>query len=154
MSSGALVPDDLTDAFWRRHANPKSGWSRTLTLPAILYAVYRRDRRLLAAALAFTLVNPVLFAPPETDDAWMTRAVLAERWWTEERDRAVVGLSYPSVLNVANVFTAGYAVLAAYRWQPLRTALAGAATLALKFWFVAALVRRYEDRAPSDEERF
>ena len=144
-----MLPDDLAETFWRRHANPKSGWSRTVTLPAILYAVYRRDWRFLAAALAFTALNPLLFSPPDHEDAWMTRVVLAERWWTDELDRSVFGLSYPAVLNAANLATAAYAVLSAYRRRPRRAALAGAATMALKFWFVAALVRRYDDRAAS-----
>ena len=144
-----MLTDDFAETFWRRHANPKSGWSRTLALPVILYAVYRRDRRFLLAALAFTALNPLLFSPPESEDAWMTRVVLAERWWTDELGRSVFGLSYPGVLNTANLATAGYAVLSAYRRRPRRTAVAGAATMALKFWFVAALVRRYDDRAAS-----
>ena len=154
MAAYSLDSDDLVETFWRRHANPKSGWSRTLTLPAILYAIYRRNWRFLAAAIAFTLLNPLLFAPPANEDAWMTRVVLAERWWTEERNRGVFGLSYPGVLNVANVFAAVYAVLAASRRRPLRTALGGAASMALKFWFVAALVRRYDDRATPGDDCF
>jgi hypothetical protein len=142
-----MLTEDFAETFWRRHANPKSGWSRTLTLPVILYGVYRRDWRFLTAALAFTAFNPLLFSPPESEDAWMTRVVLAERWWTDELNRSVLGLSYPAVLNVANLATTAYAVLAAYRRRPRRTAVAGAATMALKLWFVAALVRRYDARA-------
>lgn len=139
--------DALAETFWRRHANPKSGWSRTLTLPVILYAVYHRDWRLLASALAFTVLNPVLFSPPETDEAWMTRVVLAERWWTEERRRGVLDVSYPNVLNVCNLPVFGYALLAAYRRQSVRAVVAGAASMALKFWFVGELVRRYDRRS-------
>lgn len=135
------VPD-AADAFWRRHANPKSGWSRTLVLPALLYALYRRNWRLLAVVVAFAALNPLLFSPPEDDDAWMTRVVLAERWWTGER-REIFDLSYPNVLNVP---VTAYAVVAAYRRQPRRAAVAGAASMALKFWFVGALVRRYDAR--------
>jgi len=137
--------DALVDTFWRRHSNPKSGWSRVLTLPAILYAVYRRNWRLLVAVLGFTAVNPVLFPPPETDDAWMTRVVLAERWWTGERDGGLLDASYPNALNLLNVPATMYALLAAYRRKPLRTALACGASMALKFWYVGELVRRYDD---------
>ncbi|MFC6727024.1 DUF6653 family protein, partial [Halobium palmae] len=57
----------LPEAVWNRHANPWSGWSRVLATPAILYAVYRRDRRLLAVAIGWTVLNPVLFPEREVD---------------------------------------------------------------------------------------
>ncbi|WP_245545385.1 DUF6653 family protein [Halomicrobium katesii] len=105
--------DRLEAAFWRRHANPKSGWSRVPTGPVIVYAIYRRDWRLLAAALVWTAVNPILFSPPETDDAWMTRAVLAERWWIDDEQRSTIGLDYPNVCNAVGASAFGYALYAA-----------------------------------------
>jgi hypothetical protein len=136
----------LEDAFWARHSNPKSGWSRTAVLPALLYATYRRDWRLVAAVVAFAAVNPLLFAAPEDDEAWMTRVVLAERWW-RETDRGFLDRSYPNVLNVCNAPVTLYATVAAYRGRPVRSALACGAAMALKFWYVAELVRRYEDES-------
>lgn len=132
------------ETFWERHSNPKSGWSRVTVLPVLLYAVYDRRWRLAGAAVVFTALNPLLFAPPATDDAWMTRAVLAERWWTSEQGNPVLGLSYPNVCNALNVPVSAYAFIAAYRRQPVRAALAGLASMALKLWYVGALVRRYE----------
>ena len=76
--------DNFVSTFWRRHANPKSGWSRTLTLPAILYADLSPDWRFLAGVVVFVVLNPLLFSPPEDDNAWMTRVVLAGRWWTRD----------------------------------------------------------------------
>ncbi|QRV17258.1 hypothetical protein JMJ58_04865 [Haloterrigena salifodinae] len=108
--------------------------------------MYSRNWRFGAAAVAFTILNPLLFSPPKTDDAWMTRVVLAERWWTRERQEGVLELSYPNALNVLNVPTSGYAVVTAYRKQPIRAAVAGVAAMALKFWYVAELVRRYDAR--------
>lgn len=118
-------------------------------LPALLYAIYRRDWRLAAAAAAFAAVNPLLFAPPEDDEAWMTRVVLAERWW-RETDRGFLDSSYPNVINVCNVPVTVYAMAAAYRGRPARSALAGGAAMALKFWYVAELVRRYEGEGGSE----
>lgn len=134
---------ELEETFWKRHSNPKSGWSRTILLPAILYAIYHRNWRVAVAAVIFTIVNPLLFAPPEDNDAWMTRAVLAERWWKDE-GRGFIGLSYPNVLTVVNIPTTIYALVAAYRRQPVRSALAGVVSMSLKFWYVAELVRAYE----------
>uniref|UniRef100_A0A7D6CST1 Uncharacterized protein n=2 Tax=Natrinema zhouii TaxID=1710539 RepID=A0A7D6CST1_9EURY len=127
-----------------RHSNPKSGWSRMLVLPALLYAVYRREWRVAAVAVAFTILNPILFSPPADDDAWMTRVVYAERWWTTDEARGVLDLSYPNVLNVLNIPASGYAFLTAYRRQPFRAVLAGLVSMALKLWYVGVLVRRYD----------
>ena len=134
--------DELKAMFWRRHANPKSGWSRLLIMPVVLAAIYAREWRLAAAAIGYAVVNPVLFSPPATTDAWMSRVVLAERWWTQ--DHHMLGLGYPNVLNVCNLGATIYAVAAAARKQPVRTAGAGVASMLLKLWYVAALVRRYD----------
>jgi hypothetical protein len=87
-----LDDGNLEAWFWRRHANPRSGWLRVPVGAVIVYAVYRRDARLLAGALVWTVCNPFVFPPPETDEAWMTRAVLAERWWVWEEGNGTVGL--------------------------------------------------------------
>lgn len=81
----------------------------------------------------------------------MTRVVLAERWWTEEEGREVLDRSYSNVVNLLNVPVTGYALVAACRRRPVRTALAGAASMALKFWYVGALVRRYDARTSGAE---
>jgi len=122
-------------AFWERHANPWSGWTRTVTLPALLYAVVHRRWRLLAATVAFTLANPILFSPPDDADAWMTKVVLAERG--DE-------LGALQSLNVGNGLATLYAVYAAYRRDVGGATVAGALAMTLKFAFVAALVRRYD----------
>ncbi|WP_123621946.1 DUF6653 family protein [Halorubrum sp. CSM-61] len=146
-----LVPDRLEERFWKRHSNPKSGWSRTALTPVLLYAVYHRKWRLAGAAVLFALVNPVLFPPPADDDAWMTRVVLAERWWTRERKAGLLDRSYPNGLNLLNVPVSIYAFLAAYRRRPVRAGVAGAVSMALKFWYVGALVRRYDAAESRDE---
>ena len=134
--------DDLEAMFWRRHANPKSGWSRLLIIPTLLVAIYHRRWRLAVLAVGYAVVNPVLFSPPAETDAWMSRVVLAERWWTQEHN--VFGLTYPNILNVGTLGATAYAVAAAVRKQPVRTAGAGVVSMLLKLWYVAALVRRYD----------
>lgn len=143
----AVVPERLEDRFWARHSNPKSGWSRVPTGPLIVYAVYRRDRRLLAAALLWGAINPVVFPPPDGGAAWMTRAVLAERWWIGTEGNRTVGLGYPNVCNAGGAVAALYALYAAWRRQPAGTAVATALSVGLKLWWLAAIVRRYDDRA-------
>jgi len=138
---------------WQRHANPLSGWSRVLTLPLLMYGIYARRPRVVAAVLAVTVVNPVLFSPPDDADAWMTRVVLGERMYYNNRDsRRPVDL-----LNYVNGPITAYAVYAAYRRRPVRTALFTALSMATKFAFVGYVARYYErnrERFPEDVPAF
>ena len=131
----------LTQVFWERHANPKSGWSRTVTLPVLTYAIHTRRWRTLLATVIFTVVNPLLFPKPNGTDAWMTKVVLAERYW-QEHDADIGSLN---LLNLANVPVTLYAIYAAYRRDTGGATVATALSMTLKLAFVAALVRRFEN---------
>jgi hypothetical protein len=105
---------------------------------------------LLVAAVLFALLNPVLFSKPADAEAWMTKVVLAERRWRESGD----DLGALQALNVANVPVTLYAFYAAYRRDTGGATVATALSMTLKFAFVAALVRRYEDEiGDADLER-
>ncbi|EMA18538.1 DUF6653 family protein [Haloarcula argentinensis] len=141
-----LRTDSVRDWFWTRHANPKSGWSRVPTGAVIVYAVYQRDWRLLIAAFLWTLVNPVLFAPPENEDAWMTRAVLAERWWLTEEANGTMGLGYPNVCNTGGALASVVALYAAWRRRPATAAVATITMGGLKLCWLRELVQEYDVR--------
>lgn len=144
--------DRTEEVLWSRHANPKSGWTRVPTGAVLVYAVYRRDWRLLLAGLAWSAVNPFLFSPPETDAAWMTRGVLAERWWVREERNGTVGLTYPNVCNTASAAAFLYALVAAWRRRPAGAAIGTVLGSGLKLWWVGVLVRRYDAARASDPE--
>lgn len=150
------VPEGIEDRFWARHSNPKSGWSRVPIGAVIVYGLYRRDWRLLAGAVCWVVVNPLLFPPPETDDAWMTRAVLAERWWLETAN-STVGLTYPNVCNTAGAVGFLGALVAAWRRRPAAATVGTVASVGLKLWWLRVLVRRYDDRigdhSPADDSQ-
>lgn len=143
----------LTDALWQRHANPLSGWSRVVVLPVLMYGLYARRPRVVAAALGFTALNPLLFPPPADADAWMTKVVLGERMYYRHREcRRPADL-----LTYLNAVASVYAVYAAYRRRPLRTAVGTAVSMATKFAFVALVARYYErnrGRYPEDVPPF
>lgn len=137
----------LPEGVWDRHSNPKSGWSRLLAYPVAILAIYGRRWRLLAATAVFLAVNPLLFAEPESEtDAWMSRVVHAEQSWTDAGE-PLFGVGFPQALNLLQVPVFCYNLYVAVRRRPVRTAVATAATMALKLWFVNELVSRTESPA-------
>ena len=133
--------DRLKDAFWERHANPWSGWTRVAVSPALMYAIYRRNWRLLAATVAFIVVNPAVFPRPARTDNWMSRGVLAERAWIEAGN-GTVGVDYPNLLTLFGASAWLWALSAAIRRRPLETSLATAAAMGLKLWWIDEIIRR------------
>ena len=139
----------LPENVWERHSNPKSGWTRLAAYPVLVFALYARNWRLFLATVAFTALNPILFAAPESpSDDWMSRVVRAEREWTDAGN-PLFGTGFPQVLNLLQLPVFCYNLYAAYRRYPLRTLLATIATMTLKLWFVAELV----DRTAAGERR-
>ncbi|MFW5905572.1 MAG: DUF6653 family protein [archaeon] len=137
----------LEAIFWRRHSNPKSGWSRVPTGPLLVYAIYRRNWRLSFALLVWAALNPVLFSPPATEDAWMTRVVLAERWWVREEANGTIGLTCPNIYNTVGGLAFAYSLYAAWRKRPVGATFGAIVASGLKLWWVNVLVRRYDASA-------
>jgi len=142
------VPSLLPDWFWARHSNPWSGGTRFAAMPLLLYAVYHRRWRLLAAGIGFLLINPILFSAPERTDNWLSEVVLAERWWYEQ-GHTTFEPRFPSLINYLSVPTLLGTLYAAIRHRPQLTAVGGLLTICLKVWFVDELVSRYR-AAPTD----
>ncbi len=138
--------DQLEDRFWTRHSNPKSGWSRVPTGPLLVYGVYRRRWRLVGLALLWTVLNPLVFPPPADQEAWMTRAVLAERWWVRERGNRTVGAAFPNILNTGSAIASIYALFAAWKRRPADATVGTVLMVGLKLWWLRILVRRYDGR--------
>lgn len=154
VEEGCVTADFTTDAAaasrtvlpewaWERHANPWSGWTRAATTPVLVYALYRRDWRLLAAAIGWLVVNPAAFPAPTDDEAWMTRGVLAEREWLR-RGNGTFGTSWPNVLNLLNLPVTLYVGWATLRRRPLHAVVATALLMALKLLWIDELIARIE----------
>lgn len=112
--------------------------------PLLLYALYRRDWRLLAATVLFVVVNPVLFPATErtgdtSAEGWMAKGVRGEQLWLQGADAGRA--NWLIVLNVP-VFC--YALYAASRRKPRATVLATATAMALKLLFVNEMAKLYE----------
>ncbi|WP_331714143.1 DUF6653 family protein [Halobacterium sp. CBA1126] len=101
---------------------------------------------MLAAALLWAAVNPFLFSPPDDESAWMTRAVLAERWWIREEGNRTTGFDGPNAYNTGGALAAVYAVYAAWKRRPAGAAVGTVLLVGLKLWWLELLVRRYDRR--------
>ena len=145
--------DLVTTAFWEPHASPRSVWPLVAAYPLLLFAVYRRDPRLLGGTLLGVVANLLLVSPPETDEAWATRVVLGERVWLDR------GLdSEPGTLGLLAVGGAVHlaTMRAALRQDRLRTLVGGVASMLLMLVLFDRMVRLYEraesQRTASDRE--
>ena len=139
-TAGGGLRGRLEATFWERHANPWSAGTRILAYPVLMYAIYHRDPKLLAATSAFFALNPVLFPRPARTDNWLSKIVLAEREWIDAGN-GTMGLDYPNVLNVLNVPVTAYAFASALRRKPLGTLLGTLGVMVLKLWWTDAIVK-------------
>lgn len=119
--SGQLTTVVDAETMWNRHANPKSGWSRLLSVPVIITATYFRKWWLVGLTALFLAINPVLFSEPtEESDDWMYKVVRAEQRWTNDGNR-FLGVGYPQILNTLSVPAMLYGLYAAYKQRPIQT---------------------------------
>lgn len=85
----------MSDAVWRRHTNPLSGWSRISILPLLTLAIWSRVWLgwwclvPLMLVIIWTWWNPRAFPEPRSTDHWMSKGVLGERVWLNRKNIAI-----------------------------------------------------------------
>jgi hypothetical protein len=148
----------MDDATWARHSNPLSGWSRVSILPLFALAIWSRVWLgwhafwIVLLVVLWTWLNPRVFGPPKSDDAWMTQGVLGERIWLGRSSRPIPRhhVRMTRLLNIA----AGLAVLilAIGLWRlDLGLTLAGLFTaMGAKLWFLDRMVWLKTDTAAAE----
>ncbi|MEP1209962.1 MAG: DUF6653 family protein [Rhizobiaceae bacterium] len=138
----------MDDASWARHSNPISGWSRVSILPLFALAVWARvwlgwhALWFIALVLVWTWLNPRLFMPPQSNDAWMTQGVLGERIWLA-REQHPLPQHHVRVTKMLNVVSGvGILILAIGLWRfDLGLTIAGLVTsMGAKLWFLDRMV--------------
>lgn len=135
----------VSDDVWARHSNPKSGWSRLLSWPVFVVALYYRKWWLMALTTLFVAVNPILFREPvEESDDWMYKVVRAEERWTNDGHR-LLGLGYPQILNTLSVPAMVYGLYAAYKRKPVSAAMFTLASQVLNQYCMKVIIGHYED---------
>ncbi|TXT54544.1 MAG: conserved membrane protein of unknown function [Candidatus Thorarchaeota archaeon] len=91
----------MSEETWLRHANPKSGWSRILSLPFLFPPIWYMSL-FFANPLAnwwplvwliiygiWSAVNPRIFSKPDNYDNWASKGVLGEKIWTAKGERDI-----------------------------------------------------------------
>ena len=148
----------MHEADWARHANPLSGWTRILGGPVVFFALWSPrwigwwSIAVIAAAAFWVWINPRLFPPPETADAWATKGVLGERVFLN-RDQVAIPLGYRRAAWATTALSGGFFAIAVYGFVvgDFWTAFAGwhAGVLA-KIWFLDRMVWLWELMKDSD----
>lgn len=138
----------MDDATWTRHSNPLSGWSRVSILPLLSLAIWSRVWLgwhavwLIAAVAIWTWMNPRMFGPPKSHDAWMTQGVLGERIWLARASRPIP-YHHERVSRSLNI-TAGLGALVlavGLWWLDFGLTVAGlVVTMGAKLWFLDRMV--------------
>lgn len=135
----------LSEKTWERHANPWSGWTRVLSIPALAVGLYLHNVWILGAVVIWLIVNPVLFPKPKRVDNWMSKGVVGEKLYFQDGKKFKKDL--PTLLNIVNIPT--FIAFMYFSWQQELAAmiLAGLLTMVIKFWFIDRMVRITEESA-------
>ncbi|MBQ4915333.1 hypothetical protein J8L85_12845 [Maribacter sp. MMG018] len=144
---------------WMKHANPWSVWTRFMSLPFIILAVWSRlwigwycliPILLLAVWIK---INPTLFKKPKSFDNWGSKAVLGEKYWSERKKRPVPKHHRTPVLILTILQIIGAIVLIFGLWKlKIDWTITGTIIVYFaKMWFLDRMVWVFEDMAKNTE---
>ena len=154
------VQGRLTRAFglsdvnaWRRHANPWSVYTR-IPIPLLLTgAIWSRAwigwwaLVPVAAVAVWIMINPRVFPPPRTMDAWASRSVLGETIWSARKESPIPQRHRTAPMVLAAISAAGvpfwaWGLLVLDAWI---TAFGLAVQTLGKLWFLDRMALLYDD---------
>jgi hypothetical protein len=145
----------MDDDIWMRHANPASGWSRILTFPFTVAALYSRKWLgwwfLVPVVLVglWTWLNPRIFPRAKSTRNWASKGVLGEKIFTARRkNKESLPSHHAMAANITTTIAALggiifiYGVIVLQTWPTLLGAVIG---FLGKVWFVDRMVWLFED---------
>lgn len=148
----------MDEEAWSRHASPWSVYTRFLTFPIFIIAIWSRVwigwwcLVPVALAVLWTWLNPRLFGPPASTDTWASKGTFGERVWLN-RDNIPVPAHHAQWANGLSILAAiGMVPLIWGLWtlDPGWTAAGLAITVLGKTWFVDRMAWLYEDMKDAD----
>ncbi|HET6531327.1 MAG TPA: DUF6653 family protein [Actinoplanes sp.] len=138
---------------WMRHANPWSVYTR-IPIPAMLCAaIWTYDwigwwsLALVAVVVVWAVINPRVFPPPRTLDAWASKSVLGETYWSNRKnvpipDRHRVAPIVLTGFNTAGLVFIVWGLIVLNLWIVL---FGLAVHMAGKNWFLDRMAILYDD---------
>lgn len=151
----------LDDEGWSRHANPWSGWTRILTcLPLLALAIWSRTWLGLWSLIPISLailwiwLNPRAFSGAQDDSAWVTKAVIGERFWTNRHQQPVPERHrlIPHILNIASLLGFPLLTWGLITLQIWPTAMGIFLITGAKLWYLDRMVVLYQDMVSTDPQ--
>lgn len=145
---------------WMRHANPWSIWTRFITLPFIIIAVWSRVWIGVYCLLPILLlvlwifINPTLFKKPKSFDNWGSKSVLGEKYWSERKKNPVPKHHFTPILILTILQTIGGGLVIYGLWYlDLSITIIGALLVYMaKMWFLDRMVWIFEDMKSNDHD--
>lgn len=134
----------LSDKTWSKHANPWSGWTRVLVMPALAVGLYYHNFWILAATMIWLVINPVVFPKPKNTNNWMSKGVLGEQMYFKDGKKLKKDL--PTLLNLANIPVSIAFLYFGWQQDLVPMVLAGLLTMTIKFWFIDRMVQMVEKK--------
>lgn len=142
----------MKEKTWEQHANPISGFTRIISYPLVFLPIWFLSDFIsnpykywyiaaigLIAILWFT-VNPRLFKKPKTFDHYLSRGVLGEKIWTEDRKK-------DTIATILTIVLAPFFLISLYTtymqmfWEMMFFA---SVPFILKLWFIDRMVFLYD----------
>lgn len=124
----------LSEKVWERHANPWSGWTRALTMPALAVALYFHSFWMLGVVITWLIINPMLFSKPKSTNNWMSKGTLGEQIYFKDGKKLKKDL--PTLLNILNVPVFISFFYFSWMQEIVPLILTGLLTMTIKFWFL------------------
>jgi hypothetical protein len=138
----------MKEKTWEKHANPWSGWTRTITYPLLFIPFWFLKDFInepasnwyvpiifLLMIIWFT-INPRIFPKPKNFDSWMSKGVLGEKLWTAEKrykDRNFLFTIIPAPFVIIAFYTSYINLF----WE---TMFFAGVPFILKLWFLDRMV--------------
>ena len=143
----------MDDKTWMKHANPWSVYTRTLSLPILIIAIWSRiwfgwwSLILIILAIAWIWFNPRIFSEVKYTDNWASRGVFGERVWLNRKNIPIPEHHrvIPNILNAVQGIGLVFLIWGLWFFDFWSTLVGLILAIESKLWYVDRMVCIFED---------